>query len=556
MGATVVACRFVRGGAGQKQSFRSSTSETESSSDPWIRGELPKDMSAGTPRDGGAITVVMGYDPPSLNTIVDSDAVASRITDHRIYQALVSNDPYDDPRYQIVPELAQSWEISSDQKTYTFHLRRDVKWHDGGAFTARDVVATFDKVRDDRVKAMHLRSYMKELRSYEAIDEYTVRFVFEKPYFLVMDGIFAVIPIQPAHVIEKLTATQYNEAATNSLNRHPIGTGPFEFAEWTSGQKIVIRKNRHYWGKKPHLDRVVFRIVKDTAVALQLAERQEVDVTAVTSEQWRKMGARIRKHYYRTKYYDNNYGWIGWNLQRPLFQDARVRRALTMLIDRPGIARAMFYGLPRETTCHFYWASESCDPSVRPLPYDPPGAVKLLKEAGWSDTDDDGVLERGGVEFRFRFMMPAGSESTTRMATKLKEDFQRAGIELLLHRVEWSAFVRQLREKEFDVCTLAWSDSSPRTDPSQIWHTDSIRGGSNYISFSNPRADELMDKARVTLDDAARGELYRELHRLLYAEQPYTWLYTRPELSLIHRRVHGVRQGLMGWRYEDWWVTP
>ena len=550
------ACRVVRGGEQREELAAQTAAPEQEGKDPWERGELPPSIMQGTPRDGGQVVVVMSSDPPSLNTIVDSDWWASRITDHRIYQSLVGNDPNDDPRYQIVPELAERWEIAPDQRTYTFYLRRGIRWHDGKPFTARDVVATFDKIQDEKTKAVHIRSYTKELKSHEALDEFTVRFSFNKPYFLVMDGVFASIPIQPAHVIAGLSGSRYNEAASNPLNRHPMGTGPFRFVEWESGQKIVIARNEAYWGRKPHLNRIVFRIVKDSAVSLQLAERQEVDVVGVTAEQWRKMDARIRKAYHRAKYYDNNYAWIGWNLKRPMFADARVRRALTMLIDRPGIINAMSYGLPRETTCHFYWASDSCDPSVKPLPYDPPAAAKMLEEAGWKDQDGDGIRELGDVEFRFRFMIPASSEGAARMATKLKEDFGRAGIDLQLQRVEWSAFVKQLRDKDFDACTLAWGDSSPRGDPTQIWHSDSINGGSNYISFRNARADAIMDEARVTLDESKRNVLYRELHRLLYAEQPYTWLYVRPRLSLIHRRIHGVRESLPGWQFEDWWVEP
>lgn len=556
LASALLGCRVVRGSSDRGEPAVAEVEEAAATADPWVRGDLPPAALTGKPRHGGQVVSVITTDPPSLNTLVDSDWIASRITDHRVYESLVGNDPYDEPRYQIVPELAERWDVAPDLKTYTFHLRRGVKWHDGKPFTSQDVVATFDKVQNEKTKAVHIRAYTKELERYEALDEHTVRFSFAKPYFLIMDGIFAEIPIQPAHVIAELSGAEYNEAASNPLNRHPIGTGPFRFQEWRSAQKIVIERNNGYWGKKPYLDRVVFRIVKDSTVAYQLAEREEVDVVSVTSEQWRKMGQAIREDYYRTKHYDNNYSWIGWNLRRPFFKDVRVRRALTMLINRPGIIRAMFYGLPRETTCHFYWAGESCDQTVEPLPYDPAAAVRLLEEAGWVDRNGDGVRERQGIDFRFRFMIPAGSETAARMITKVKEDFERAGIDLQLHRVEWSAFVKQLRDKEFDACTLAWGSSSPRGDPTQIWHSDSIEGGSNYISFSNARADQLMSQARVTLDEVRRNDLYRELHRLLYAAQPYTWLYVNPRLSLIHRRVHGVRQSLVGWQYEDWWVEP
>jgi peptide/nickel transport system substrate-binding protein len=498
----------------------------------------------------------LGADPPSLNTIVDSDWSAAQITEHRVYESLVEVDPYDHPQYRHRPALAERWEISPDQKTYTFYLRRDVRFHDGTPFTARDVVATFEKVQDPTTKAMHVRAYTQDIESFEALDEFTVRFRLRRPYFLVMDGIFVDVPIQPAHVISKLSGTQYNDAATNPLNRHPVGTGPFRFESWVSNQRISLVRNERYYRRAAYLDRVVFRVVKEAAISLELAERQELDiVTRIRAEQWVKMDpARFRSKYHRQLSYDPNYAWIGYNQARAIFQEKAVRRAMTKLVNRPGIISALQYGLARPTTCHFFAESDACDPSLLPLPYDPAAAVKELEAAGWVDKNGDGVRERGGQPLRFGLMIPAGSEDVARMATLLKESFAKAGVDMYLSRVEWSAFVRRLRDRDFDACTLAWSNGSPRSDPAQIWHSASVNGGSNYIGFRNPRADDLIERARSELDDTKRNGMYRELGRILHDEQPYTWLYTRPRLALIHRRVHGVRDTITGFRYEDLWV--
>jgi peptide/nickel transport system substrate-binding protein len=301
---------------------------------------------------------------------------------------------------------------------------------------------------------------------------------------------------------------------------------------------------------------VVFRIVREATIALELAERQELDiVTRIRAEQWAKMDeTRIRSKYNRLLSYDPNYSWIGYNEARPIFQDRRVRRAMTYLVDRPGIISALQYGLARATTCHFYAESDACDSKLEPLPYDPVAAVNELESAGYRDSDGDGVREHDGQRLSFGLMIPAGSDDAARMGTLLKESFARAGVELRLQRVEWSAFVRRLRERDFDACSLAWANSSPRSDPAQIWHSSSVNGGSNYVGFSNPLADKLIDEARVTLNDDKRNRLYRDLGRILHDEQPYTWLYIRPRLALVHRRLHGVKDSLAGFQYEDIWV--
>lgn len=527
------------------------------STDDWLAGRLPKSVIDGKPVSGGELVVRLGTDPPSLNTTIDSDWAAGHITDGNIYESLVKIDPYDHPSYRHQASLAESWEIGADQRTYTFRLRHHVKWHDGHPFTSRDVIATFTKIQDPTTKAMHVRSYTQDIESFEAPDEFTVRFRFKKPYFLVMDGIFANVPIQPSHVLEKLTGSEYNEAEKNSLNRHPIGTGPFRFESWVTNQRISLLRNHDYWGRGAYIDKLTFRIVKEGTIALELAERQELDIVQrVPAEHWAKMSeARFRAKYHRLLSYDSNYWWIGYNQTKKIFQDKHVRRAMTMLVDRPGMISALQYGLARPTACHFYAESDACDPALKPLPYDPVAAVRELESAGFKDTDGDGIRDRDGVPLRFTLMISAVSDDAAKMGTLLKESLARAGVDMKLQRVEWSAFIRRLRERDFDACSLLWASGSPRSDPTQIWHSSSIKGGSNFIGFSNARADQLMDEARGVLDDEKRNRIYREFGRILYDEQPYTWILIRPQLTLIHRRVHGVRASLSGLQYNDMWLV-
>jgi peptide/nickel transport system substrate-binding protein len=224
-----------------------------------------------------------------------------------------------------------------------------------------------------------------------------------------------------------------------------------------------------------------------------------------------------------------------------------------MLIDRPGMLEHMFRGLYQPTTCPFYWASRECDPTVESYPYDRRRAVELLEEAEWRDTDGDGIRDKAGVAFRFTFLIPATSVEAGRMGAKMKEDFARVGIEMDIQRLEWSQYMSTLSEHEFDACQLIWG-GGPRGEPTQIWHSSSIDGGSNYVSFRHERADRLMEQARILFEPEPRNALYREFHRILHEEQPYTFLFVRPQLSLVHKKLRGVRQSLYFWRYRDWWL--
>jgi peptide/nickel transport system substrate-binding protein len=530
-------------------------------SEAWLRGDLAAQRAHEarlTPRMGGEVVLQLPESPPSLNTIVDEDWWVSRIVDHNVYESLLSVSWYDHPRYQHVPELAERWEVSQDGRLVTFHLRKGVTWHDGKPFGSRDVKATFDKVLDPKTKAAHLRATLEELERYEVIDEATIRFFLKNPHFVALDA-FASIPIHPAHVIEGLTGSEYNKARTNPLNRAPIGTGPFRFERWEPNVKIVFKRHPDYWGEKAHLDRLVFRQVMEAEVGLQLAERGELDVvTRIEPGQWARMAERERlvSHYDRSRFNAYSYAWIGWNQNNPRFQDKRVRRALTLLTDRAGIIKSLMYDLFTPTDCHFYVESkELCDPKTPKLAYDPMAASKLLEEAGWKDRNSDGVLDKDGMRFELTLMLPVEDDEAQRLGAKLKEDFARVGIGMALQSVEWGAFSERLRERKFDACMLVWGFSLPREDPTKIWHSKSIDGGSNYVGFRHARADAIMETARRELDPAKRNALYRELMEILRDEQPYTWLYTYPNLTLYAKRLRGVRESLLGFRYRDFWVA-
>ena len=532
------------------------TAAPQKSEDDWQLGRLPASVLAGTPQRGGELVVGIDIEPESLNPIVSSDWIAKKIAHTRVYESLVRVDANDDPRYAIVPQLAERWEISADGRVYTFHLRRDVHWHDGPAFSARDVIATLDKVQNPKTRAAATRSDFEELESYKASDDYTVLLTWKRPYFLVLD-VIADLPIQPAHLIEQLTPAQYNEAASNVINRAPVGTGPFKFVAWESNAKIAFERNPAYWGRAAYLDRLTFRIAADASVRLQLAERGEVQLLyRLKADQWVNMSSpELRAHWNRSRFYAAKYNWIGWNQRRSFFADTRVRRAMTMLIDRPGLIEKLLHNLYRSTTCHFYWASAACDQKQTPLPYDPVAAAASLDAADIRDHDGDGVRDRKGERFRFNLVIPSTSAEAVRSAAKFKEDIARAGIELEIERVEWSAFLKRMHDHDFDATILQWSGDA-RMDPTQIWHSHSIDGGSNFIGYRNLEVDRLIEQARITLDVDARDALYRKFGAILHAEQPYTFLYVPAELDLLHERVRGARPSLYWWQFEDIWLAP
>lgn len=497
------------------------------------------------PAEGDWLIYNLGAEPGTLNPITATDAYESIVNSGKIYETLVKRD---NKTLEIVPLLAESWEVSEDKLTFTFHLRRGVKWHDGYPFTAHDVVFSYEKIMDPEVDAPHLRAYYKDIRSIEAIDDYTVRCSYSKPYFLALE-FCGGIPIVPKHVFEK------GDFNTNPAGRAPIGTGPYRFVRWNTGEEIILDRNEDYWGKKPYIKRIVFKIISDPTVALQVLKREEIDLTGLTPIQWARQTSsqRFKKNFRKLSYFTPNYSYIGWNTRRPFFSDKRVRRAMTHLVNRELILEKILYNLGEIVTNPFYIYSPEYDHSIKPYPYDPVEAKKLLDEAGWVDHDGDGIRDKDGVKFEFEFLIPSGSITAEQIATILEEELKKVGIRMRIRRLEWAVFVKHLEERRFDAVTLAWS-MGVESDPYQVWHSSQAERGSNFVGFKNDEADRIMEQARKEFDKAKRVRLFRKLARIIHEEQPYTFLFCRKSTVALHKRFRGVKVYPLGIDPLEWYV--
>ncbi|MCA9809559.1 MAG: peptide-binding protein, partial [Candidatus Dadabacteria bacterium] len=320
-------------------------------------------------------------------------------------------------------------------------------------------------------------------------------------------------------------------------------------------REVVLEKNPDYWGEKPHLNRIVFRIITDSSVALQVLKRQELDVASLTPIQWEKQtnSPDFKKHFDKFSYFTPNYSYIGWNSKRPFFADKRVRTALTHLVNRELILDKVMYGLGAIVTNPFYINSPEYDKSIEPIPYDPAAARKLLEEAGWVDHDNDGIRDKDGVKFSFEFLIPGGSETGEKIATILKEELDGIGIDMTIRKTEWAVFTTRLNERNFDAVTLAWS-MGIESDPYQIWSSTQAEAGSNFIGFKNAETDKLIEEARKEFDRDKRIELYRQFSEIIHEEQPYTFLFCRKATVAVNKRFENVTVYPLGIEPTEWYV--
>jgi peptide/nickel transport system substrate-binding protein len=490
----------------------------------------PREMAAAPPHLGGELRVHVEAEPATLCDLVEHDVWSRWIMENQVAETLLFQDPWSGA---VRGRLAERFEAA--QSALTLHLRPGVKWHDGTAFSAEDVLFTLERARDPAVGADQ-KSDLDPVSAVQSPDPLTVVIQLSRPAPFLPQAL-AHLSILPKHLLagKDLRKAEYGRA--------PVGTGPFKLAWWKAGQELVLVRNDGYWGDKPRLDRISFRIVRDRQVAWQLYQRGELDVV------WRlppgkpvddaRHDPRLAGHHMLV-WTPKAYYFIVYNTRKGALGDPRVRRALTMLTDRGQFIHTAFFGHARPITGPYPPGSASYDESLAPLPFDPKAARALLAEAGVPS-------------LKLTFLLTAGSRTVEQLATLLKEDLARAGIELEVASVDFAVQLDRLRHHAFDVSALQWTMLLEQ-DNYPLFHSSQAEGGQNYGGYHSASADDLLEQIRRTPDDARRHQLDRALHKRVHEDQPYTFL-AQPEVQTMEApRVHGLLPSTDGFNFAEAWV--
>ena len=503
----------------------------------WLAGRVV--VLAGTPRDGGTLTVRLPIEPLGLTRLHDrfNEGTMTRITVGPIYETL--GRIHDG---QVTPLLARSWVESPDHLTLRIVLRTGVHFHDGTLLTSADVKGTLDALFEPKNPTASFRSALETLDRVETPDESTVVIHWKRPYFLATRTLLGALPVLPAHALS-------GDFDTLALHRAPIGTGPFRFSRWDVGASMTYLRNDTYWGQPAHLEQVRFRFVKDDTAAVAAWERGEFDlITRVSPAAWRasESNPTLWAGYQRVFFPENTYVWLGFNQRKPPFGDPRVRKALGLLFPMEQVEKTVDSGLEPRTTCPYFPESKSCDQAVAPLPFDPTAAKALLKDAGWADTDADGVLDHLGQRLSIAFLAAAQSVKMAKLLPLYLDTLKQAGIDARIETVDVSAYMSRVRAHDFDAMALSWSSADSVQDNFQSFHSSQAAEGLNYVGYSNPEVDALLVAIRAEFDPDARAALERRVHRLVYEDQAYLFLGRRPALDAFKRKVRGL-QPSSGW---------
>ncbi|MBU3698953.1 MAG: hypothetical protein FGM33_02935 [Candidatus Kapabacteria bacterium] len=543
------------------------------------------------PVKGDWIVVHLLSDPEGLNPLVTNDASSSAIFNH-VYQKLLDFDFATTDLYPVIAEERPT--VSADHLTYTFKIRKDVKFSDGKPLSAKDVVFTFKAVKNPLITdAAALRNYYESMSDITATDDHTVVITMSKPYFLA-EHFLGGIWILPKHKFDKENLTDgYTIAETNDMTkaqanasmkkfatwynspdvkRDPslnVGSGPYRYDEWKTGESVSIIRNENFWnaGKDTwnpsYADKIVYKVVNDRSSAVVGVKNGEIDfMEAVPAAKFvEEVDTVATPHLSKATYTMQVYSYIGMNCQNPILTDKNVRRALAHCLDRDALIKQVARGLATPVNSPVYSDRKEYDQSIQPVVYDPAKAKEILAKAGWSDVNGDGVLDKSingrMTPFVVSILVNAGNESREAIAVAFSDELRKVGVKLDVRKLEWSVFLENLRTRKFDISIGAWVNDPLPSDPYQIWHSSQIGNkGSNYAGFSSPRADQLLEMNRVEFDENKRISYMQEFQKIVADEQPYIFLWSPQYPAVYNKRLHGVKFSRVrpGYSPTQWWI--
>jgi len=461
---------------------------------------------------------------------------------------------YDYDEVKLKPCLAKSYRVSDDGLEITYTLRDDIHFSDGVPITADDVIFTYQTLINPKIDARLVAQSYVDVDRVERIDDKTVKFYMKRPYFLAMEATSLwSVGVFPKHIYQFKDPQEFNKRVSN-----PIGSGPYIFEKWDTGDKVTFRRNENYWGTKPKIKKVIYKFIINDKARLQALRSGDVDMMVPAPEQYAELvkDKNFTKDFRCVAYWSPGtpYFFIGWNEDTPFFADRQVRLAMTEMLDRKGMIKHLLKDSGQEITGPYQILIRENDPNIKPWPYDPNKTAQLLDEAGWKDHDGDGIRDKNGVPFRFKFAYAADNGLYQNIANVLKDSAAKVGIEVIADPVEWSVLITRINERKFESMIMGWGGCIVE-DQYQIFHSSQIgKGGSNYVGFKNDEADKVLEQIRRTMDEEKRIGLSRKFHNIIHYEQPYTFLFSRPTYRIISPRFENVIIHKLGLKEEEWYV--
>ena len=498
--------------------------------------------------EGGQLIFADISDIDTTNGLLSDDQPTAYILG-LIFESLVGVNPIDGT---IVPGLADRYEIAADGVTYTFSINPDARWHDGTPVTAEDVVFSLDFARSGESVYAYTTQMVESVESYRAIDEKTVEIVSPTPLASFLYDVPGTLAITPKHIWEDVPFAEWQNdpGSTGQDPSRVVGSGPFTFVSWVQGESVTLAKNENYWNPRevPNVDEFIFRVLPDENTAVQALMTGEIDILegippAQVEDVQNSEAAEV------VVYDTLRFNWYSPNHLLPIFQDVAVRQALLYALDRQLIADEIYLGFAEQAN----GTQPVLSPAYAPeeintiYNYDPDRARQLLEEAGWTDTDGDGVREKdlngdGQISedevLTFEFIYTEGVAIYEQMVPYMQQAWAEIGVDMVPQAMPFPTLQQRTDDGDFGIALYGFS-WAPDAGQGIMFRCDSFSPeGFNSMRYCNPRYDELDDQQQRELNTEARVDLLVELSNIVNDDAANGIIVFRQEMSGYTGRVH------------------
>jgi peptide/nickel transport system substrate-binding protein len=513
-----------------------------------LSSESLKKLNATYPSEvGGTLIDATIGEPSGLIYMVAGESAAGSISSN-IFNKLLKYDK----NLDLEGELAESWQISADQKTITFKLKPNLKWADGIPLTSADVLWTWHAVIDEKTGSPYASDYQL-VKKAETLDALTFSVTYEQPYAPALDT-WSGLQILPKHLLEG------QDLHTTSFARKPVGSNYYKLVSWAHGENLKLSRNANAVLGQAKIDHLITRIIPDSSAQFLELMADNIDSMGLDPIKYaRIIPARpeLQQKLALYKELGSGYTYMGFNLKHKPFDDVRVRKAINYAIDKQEIIDGVYLGLGIDIASPYKPGTRWSNPNLKPYPYDPAKAKQLLKEAGFK-LNKDGILERDGKPFSFEIITNQNKERE-KSAVLIQRRLKDIGIDVQIRAIEWASFIsRFIKTGDFDVVVLGWGLG---LDPDQfnIWHSSQQAPGQfNFIGYNNPTIDKLLEQGRLELNPDKRMKIYHEFAQVLLEDSPIVYLSAGYGLTAIHKRVKGIDSPAppagVGWNSETWYI--
>jgi len=505
--------------------------------------------AAGTLSNGGIFVSASIGEASNLIPWTTGDA-SSHAVSGRIYRGMLKYDK----NLNLVPDMAQSFSISADNLSITFKLNQDITWTDGKPFTAHDVMASYNTMVDDNTRTPYSGDY-KLVTKAEVLDDYTFKVHYSEPFAPALSS--WTLAILPKHMLDG------QDINDSTLKESPVGSGAYMLKKWKRGEEIVLESNPSFNEGEAPITTLRTRLIPDVDTQFLELKAGNIDTMGLKPLQFTRLtnSAQFTNRYAKYKYLSNGYTYMGFNLKNPLFASKEVRQALSYAIPRDEIIQGVLMGQGLPMAGVFKPGTWPYNDALKPYPFNATKAKEMLTQEGWTDSNNDGILDKkiNGVltAFEFTVVTNQGNDLRKMTAELMQRYFSEVGVKMNINVQEWSSFIQNtINKRQFDAFILGWS-LSPEPDPYDIWHSSKTKPSEfNIVGFSNKKADELMEKARRTFNQEERKIYLDEFQEILHDQQPYLFLYAPYSLSTVHKRVKGIEEAPagIGHNQEKWYI--